>query len=211
MWQQDLFADIQISKVITPNDEIILKLYLKPSLSLLKFAFNGIKKGDEDNLRDKINLNSGMTVNDNLIKVSQQKIEEYFVEKGFLQVSCEAQTIPDSVNNRKVTLEFNITKNARLKIKEINFSGNQSLKDSKLRKVMKKTRQTGLRYLLSSSKLIEEEYQKDLINVINLYKQFGYRDASVVNEVVSITEDDKLIIDIEISEGNQYFFGEISW
>ncbi len=211
LWQQDLFADIQISKVITPNDEIILKLYLKPSLSLLRFAFNGIKKGDEDNLRDKINLNSGMTVNDNLIKVSQQKIEEYFIEKGFLQASCEVQTIPDSINNRKVTLEFNITKNARLKIKEINFSGNQSLKESKLRKVMKKTRQTGLRYLLSSSKLIDEEYQQDLINIINLYKQFGYRDARIVNEVVSITEDDKLIIDIEISEGNQYFFGEISW
>tara|TARA_B100000674_G_scaffold497283_1_gene530425 strand:+ start:1097 stop:3589 length:2493 start_codon:yes stop_codon:yes gene_type:complete len=211
LWEQDLFADIQISKVITPNDEIILKLYLKPSLRLLRFAFNGIKKGDEDNLRDKINLNAGMTVNDNLIKVSQQKIEEYFIEKGFLQASCEVQTIPDSINNRKVTLEFNITKNPRLKIKEINFSGNQSLKEAKLRKVMKKTRQTGLRYLLSSSKLIEEEYQQDLINVINLYKQFGYRDASIVNEVVSITEDDKLIIDIEISEGNQYFFGEISW
>ena len=211
LWNQNLFSDIQISKIHESETDIILQIYLKPALSLLKFSFQGIKKGEEDNLRDKINLYTGMAVDSNLLNTSKQKIEEYFVEKGFLNASCSINTIPDSINKRKVYLEFNIEKNDRLKIKEINFIGNNNIKSSKLKKVMKDTRQTGLRYLLSSSKFIEENYETDLINVINLYKQKGYRDATIINEDIYINEDNKLIVNIEIKEGEKYFFGDISW
>ena len=211
LWNQNLFSDIQISKIQKNDQEIILQIYLEPALSLLKFSFNGIKKGDEDNLREKINLYSGIAVNENLINISKTKIEEYFIEKGFLNASCNVNSTPDSINKRKVVLEFNVSKNERLKIKKINFSGNQNIKSSKLKKVMKETRQTGLRYLLSSSKLIEENYQNDLINVLNLYKQKGYRDVAIINENIYVNEDQKLIIDIELNEGKQYFFGDIYW
>ncbi len=211
LWDQKLFSDIQISKIQKNENDIVLQIYLKPSLSLLKFSFNGIKKGDEDNLRDKINLYSGISVDSNLIKTSEDKIKEYFIEKGFLNTECSTEMFHDSINKRKVLLEFNINKNDRLKIKEINFSGNQNIKASKLRRVMKDTRQTGLRYLLSSSKLIEENYRNDLINVIQLYKQKGYRDAKIISESIYINENNKLIVDIEISEGEKYFFGDISW
>ena len=211
LWSQKLFSDIQISKIHKTENDIILQIYLEPSLSLLKFSFNGIKKGDEDNLRDKINLYSGIPVDSNLLITSADKIEEYFIEKGFLNTDCNIEMFRDSINKRKVLLEFNINKNERLKIKEINFSGNQSIKASKLKRVMKDTRQTGLRYLLSSSKFIEKNYRTDLINVIQLYKQKGYRDAKIINESIYIDDNNKLILDIEINEGEKYFFGDISW
>jgi len=211
LWDQNLFSDIQISKTQKTDKEVILQIYLEPALNLLKFSFNGVKKGEEDNLRDKINLYSGMTVDANLINISRTKIEEYFVEKGFLNAACNVNSVPDSINKRKVLLEFNVTKNSRLKIKEINFSGNNNIKSSKLKRVMKDTRQTGLRYLLSSSKFIEENYKNDLINVISVYKQKGYRDATIVNETIYVNDDNKLILDIEINEGEQYFFGDIYW
>ena len=87
-------------------------------------------------------------------------MENYLIENGFLQASCTINTISDSINPRKVILEFNINKNIRLKIDEIIFSGNLKIKSRKLKKVMKDTRETGLRYLLSTSKLVEKDYQK---------------------------------------------------
>ena len=211
LWGQGLFSDIQISKKQKDNKAIILNIYLEASTSLLKFKFSGIKKGEEENIRKEIAFYPGMSITPNVIMVSKQKIENYFIDKGFSNANCSIKTIPDSINKRKVTLEFNIDKNERVKIKEINFVGNTSIKSSKLKKVMKDTRETGLRYLLSSSKLIEENYKTDLINVVNFYKQKGYRDASIITENTDFNDDNKLALNIEIREGQQYFFGDITW
>ena len=211
LWGQGLFSDIQISKKHKDEKAIILYIYLETANSLLKFKFNGIKKGEEENIRKEIAFYPGMTITPNVILISTQKIENYFIDKGFPNIYCDVQSIPDSMNHRKVTLEFNVNKNARVKIKEINFIGNKNIKSSKLKKVMKETRETGLRYLLSTSKLIADNYQQDLNNVIDLYKQKGYRDAFIVKEDVEIIEEDRIVLNIEISEGEQYFFGDIQW
>ncbi len=211
LWGQGLFSDIQISKKHKDEKAIILDIYLETANSLLKFKFNGIKKGEEENIRKEIAFYPGMTITPNVILISTQKIENYFIDKGFPNIYCDVQSIPDSINHRKVTLEFNVNKNTRVKIKEINFIGNENIKSSKLKKVMKETRETGLRYLLSTSKLIADNYQQDLDNVVGLYKQKGYRDAFIVKEDVEIIEEDRIVLNIEISEGEQYFFGDIQW
>ena len=150
LWEQNLFSDIQISKIQKNDKVIILDIYLEASRSLLKFKFNGLKKGEEENIREQLNFYPGMAINPNVIMISDQKVENYFIEKGFLNTDCSINSITDSINKRKVTLEFNIDKNERVKIKEINFIGNENIKSSKLKKVMKDTRETGLKYLLLS-------------------------------------------------------------
>jgi len=210
LWEQNLFSDIQISKIQKNDNVIILDIYLETSRSLLKFKFNGLKKGEEENIREQLNFYPGMAINPNVIMTSSQKVENYFIEKGFLNANCNINSINDSINKRKVTLEFNINKGDRIKIKEINFIGNDNIKSSKLKKVMKDTRETGLKYVLSTSKLIAENYKTDLINIISLYKQKGYRDAQIIDENIEIN-DDKIILTIEIDEGEKYFFGNISW
>ena len=211
LWHQDLFSDIQISKREKNEKEIVLEIYLEAAKSLAKFKFNGIKKGEEESIREQLDFYPGMAVTPNTIITSKQKIKQYFVEKGFLNTTCDINSIADSINKRKVILEFNINKNERVKIKEINFSGNQNIKASKLKKAMKDTRETGLRYLLSTSKLIEKKYETDLLNILNLYKQEGYRDATIVEENTEITDKKEIKLNIKINEGEKYFFGDIKW
>ena len=211
LWDQGLFSDIQIHKKQKDEKAIILDIYLEASASLLKFKFNGIKKGDEENIRKEIDFYPGMAITPNVIMISKQKIENYFIDKGFSNANCIVKSIADTINKRKVTLEFNINKNERVKIKKINFLANTNVKSSKLKKVMKDTRETGLKYLLSSSKLIEDNYETDLNNIINFYKQKGYPDASIVTENIEINDKNQIILNIKISEGEQYFFGDITW
>ena len=211
LWHQDLFSDIQISKREKNEKEIVLEIYLEAAKSLAKFKFNGIKKGEEESIREQLDFYPGMAVTPNTIITSKQKIKQYFVEKGFLNTTCDINSIADSINKRKVILEFNVNKNERVKIKEINFSGNQNIKASKLKKAMKDTRETGLRYLLSTSKLIEKKYETDLLNILNLYKQEGYRDATIIEENTEITDKKEIKLNIKINEGEKYFFGDIKW
>ena len=59
-------------------------------------------------------------------------------------------------------LEFNITKNDRIKIDEISFEGNDAFSDKKLRKQLKGTKKKGT--FLKKSKYIEKDYEEDKKN-----------------------------------------------
>jgi len=211
LWNQNIFSDIQVWKRQQDNKIIILEIYLEALPSLTKFKFIGIKKSEEDALRDKIDLQIGMAVSSSLLYNTNQIIENHFVEKGFLQTTCQSKVIPDSINENRKTLHFVIDKKERVKIKSINFSGNNNIKASKLKKVMKNTRETGLRYLFSSSKIIEKDYAEDLKSIINFYHSKGFRDLEIINEDFVELSDQNMQINIEIKEGEQYFFGDISW
>ena len=211
LWEQNIFADIQISKIEKNEKEIILDIYLKTNPILTKFKFEGIKKSEEDNLREELKFKIGMPISESIIQTSKNKIRSYFIEKGYLNTTCSAYLEEDSLSGDRVKVDFKINKNQRTKIGEIRFSGNNSVKSNKLKKLMKNTREQSVRFLFSSSKLINEKYKLDLNNIINYYHTQGYRDANIKQDSIYMTEDEKLLLEIKIDEGSQYLFGNISW
>ncbi|MDC0189361.1 outer membrane protein assembly factor BamA [Flavobacteriales bacterium] len=211
LWNQNLFSDIQISKIEKNKKEIILDIYLETHPLLTKFKFQGVKKSEEDNLREEIKLNIGMPISNNLIQTSENKIKKYFIEKGYLNATCEVNFSEDSLNTDRVKINFKINKKNRVKIGLIQFQGNNNVKATKLKRLMKNTREQSLRFLFSSSKLINENYKDDLEGVIQYYHTQGFRDVIIKSDSIYISNDEKLILDIVIDEGKQYLFGDISW
>ncbi len=65
--------------------------------------------------------------------------------------------------------------------------------------------------IFKSSKFIEEDYDEDKINLINLYNELGYRDAKIVKDSIYRSGENTLDIDITIDEGNKYYFRNIKW
>jgi outer membrane protein insertion porin family len=211
LWDQNLFSDIQIYQNKVENNTIFLDVYLEAFSTLSKFKFSGIKKSEEDKLREELKLTIGMAVSNNILKTSKNKVEQYFIEKGFLYTQCQIEPLADSTKSNRVILDFIIKKNERLKIKTISFSGNSNVPNKKLKKLMKETKETGIKYLFSSSKMIKENYKEDLGAIIDYYHQKGYRDALISGDSLYMNEDGLLMLDISIHEGEQYFFGDISW
>ena len=103
LWNQNTFADIQVWKRYKEDKVIILEIYLESLPSLTKFKFIGIKKSEEDALREKINLQIGMPVSTSLLTNSNQKITNYFIEKGYLLTSCKSNVISDTINPNKIS------------------------------------------------------------------------------------------------------------
>jgi len=98
----------------------------------------------------------------------------------------------------------------RVKIDQINFTGNEVTKSSKLKKKMKKTKTKLLGRFWKKSKFIEKEYKEDLKSILDFYKEKGYRDARIITDSV-ITDKNKITINIDLQEGNKYYFGDISF
>jgi len=108
-----------------------------------------------------------------------------------------------------VKMLINVEKNDKIKIKKINFVGNQAIKDRKLKKQLSDTKQKGT--FLKKSKFVKADFEADKKNLIQYYIQNGHSDAQIVKD--SVWRDDKGLVnlDLHIDEGVQYKFGEIKW
>src|SRR5690606_27763486 len=119
--------------------------------------------------------------------------------------------VVDSIEKSRVNMLVDIEKNDKVKIKDIDFIGNEKLSDKKLRKAMKHTKQKNLLRFLKRSKYVQDNYKEDLISVIDKYKENGYRDARVISDSISNNEDGTLSIAINVEEGEKYTFGKIAF
>lgn len=68
-----------------------------------------------------------------------------------------------------------------------------------------------LKGIFSSSKFNEQKFQDDKQSLVDYYNSLGYRDAAVVDDTVYATSNGNLNIDLKISEGKRYYFGDITW
>lgn len=64
--------------------------------------------------------------------------------------------------------------------------------------------------ILKASKFIEKNFDEDKVLIVNRYNSKGYRDAKVVNDSVYF-DGEYLHIDLEVYEGNQYYYRDIKW
>lgn len=65
--------------------------------------------------------------------------------------------------------------------------------------------------IFSSSKFNEQKFLDDKQSLVDYYNSLGYRDAAVVRDTVYPMSNGNLNIDVTVSEGRRYYFGDISW
>lgn len=211
MWGQGLFSDVQIKVKNIQGSTIFLTFFLEERARLSKFKFKGIKKADIDELRDRIKLVRGKIITENLISNTRKIIKDYFVEKGFLNITIDItqEKDPNSINH--VILAFDIDKAEKVKIASIEFEGNEIISDKKLRRLMKDTKIKKAYRIFKASKFLDEAYEVDKNNIIAKYNEQGHRDAKIVSDSIWNDEEGNLAIKIKLKEGNPYYFGDITF
>jgi outer membrane protein insertion porin family len=211
LWEQGLIADVQVNakKVDEKKVNIYFAILERPRLS--GFEYVGVRKGEREDLAEKMDISKGRIVNDPLLKNAKKKAQNFFIEKGFLNTQVNITQKRDSLLSNNVVLKVQINKNKRVRIKEIDIVGNDHLKDAKLRRKMKKTKQKKWYAIFTSSKLIKKEYDKDKESLIEYYNAQGYRDAAIVYDSVKTIDEKYVKLNIKIDEGRKYYFRNISW
>ena len=211
LWKQGLFSDVQISAEKIQGNSIFLKFYLLERARLSKFKFSGIKKADIDELRDRIKLVRGKIITENLITNTSNIVKDYFVEKGFYNITVSVEQLEDTKTKNHKILAYNITKGDKVKINEITFEGNTLFTEGQLRRMMKDTKVKKKYRIFKASKFLKDAYEADKDNIIAKYNQKGYRDAKIIRDSIYRGEEDNLNIRLSLKEGSPYFFGNIAF
>jgi outer membrane protein insertion porin family len=212
LWAEELFNDVQIyaEKIIGDVIYLKIKLVTRPKLSYFSFSDNVTKK-EADKIRPEIDLFSGKTISENLVKTTAFRVRAFYIEKGFYRAKVNVIRKPDTLINNSEYFFIDVDKGNKVRIRDINFSGNESIKSGKLRRSMKDTKTKAIWRLFKNSKFNQTAFKRDKNNVINKYNEFGFRDSRIVRDSVYLINKNNIGIDIEVDEGNKYYFGEIEW
>lgn len=144
LWQQGLFEDIKIMASSVQGDQIFLDIRLTERPRLSKFSFSGTRKGEADDLRDKIKITRGDVVTDNLLMRVRNTIERHYVGKGFFDAEVKITQEKDTSQLNNVLLLIDVKKNSRVRIQKINITGNQKVSELTLKSALKKTKEKGV-------------------------------------------------------------------
>ncbi len=143
LWQQGLFEDIKIVATSVQDDQIFLEIRLTERPRLSKFNFVGIRKGEADDLKDKIKISKGDVVTDNLLNRIQNIIKKHYIGKGYFDASIKMKQIRDTSMVNNVALDIDVDKGPRVKIGKINIIGNKEVSELTLKSALKKTKEKG--------------------------------------------------------------------
>ncbi|MEX2589181.1 MAG: POTRA domain-containing protein, partial [Chitinophagales bacterium] len=141
LWKQGLFTDVQIYRTKTVGNTMFLEIALQERARMSRFTLDGIKKGDADDLREKIRLIKGRVVTENTKSNTVNIIKDFYKEKGFYNTKVTISEIPDTVMTNSILLQIEINKGQKVKIAEININGNEKYSDIKLHRKMKETKE----------------------------------------------------------------------
>jgi outer membrane protein insertion porin family len=212
-WEQGLFADVKITATKVEGSKIWLDIYLKEQPRLSSLTIDGIKKTEVEDLTEKLNIRNGIQVTTDLMNNTERIIKDHFIEKGFFNTQVFMIQEKDTLRPNSVHLRVDVDKNQRIKIDDIQFEGNQVYTDQRLRRIMKNTKKVDLN-IFKPSKYIKNDYYEDKLSLITFYNENGYRDAKVLSDTllrVKFKDKERLVLKINIEEGNKYFFGDIDW
>ncbi|OAV44085.1 outer membrane protein assembly factor BamA [Lewinella sp. 4G2] len=213
LWRLRLFTDVRIEQEKTIGDVIFLVVRVTERPRYLRHSYEGVKQGKHEDLNEIINtfiVRGGIVTEDAKVNAAEG-VRKYFIEKGYLDTEVDVREIVDSSRANSVRLVFDVEQNDRVKIDAINFTGNTDVKDKKLRKQLKETKQVSKLNIFRGSKFQPSLYKEDKDALIAYYNTLGYRDARILDDEITRDEDGNVVLNIDLFEGNQYYFRNITW
>ena len=211
LWNLELFSNVDLYVTGVNNGKIKLEINVEELPTLLNYKINGVKKGKAETYEKETELSQGKRLSESFLTNTKNYIQGELRENGYLNSKINLVTIPDSIGSNQLNLNINIDKGERIKIRDINFNGNEIFGNSKLRSKLKKTKKRFPLRFWKKSKLIDEDYESDKDNLISFYKEKGYRDARIEFDTIVINDEKTIDLNLNIDEGNKYYFGDISY
>ena len=217
-WHHGLFSQVAISVDSIIGDKAWLHIFLQTRQRISAINYIGLKKGERDDMKEKLGLMTGMQVTPNLLDRAKILAKKYFDDKGFKDADIVLNQRDDLTNKNEVIIDFVVDKKEKMRVRTIDIEGNDALASSKIKGglfkkgAFSKTHEAGkLSSFLKSKKYTPDRWKKDKKNLIDKYNELGYRDAVVLGDSVWNVDPKHVDIKVKVSEGQKYYIRNITW
>jgi len=207
LWSLQIFSDIKIFVTNQTSQGLDLLIRVEEYPRLNEVNINGNKKLSKKDVEKEISTFRSMVVTPHKISTMRRNLLKKYQDEGYLLATVEIDTVNAGV--QRVDIAINIDEGKEVQVRKIRFYDNEYLKSDDLRGAMSETKE---KRWWRSADFNPKKYEEDKQKIIHFCKENGFRDAEIVRDSISYSEDKSdLFIDIWIREGNKYYFGEISF
>lgn len=175
IWKQGIIGNVEIFASKVEGNQIWLVIELTERPRLVGYEFEGVTKNQQSELEDKIELVRGKILTDVVMKNTELTVRSYYQGKGFLNADVKVMQQADSTLMRNAAkLKIIVNRGKKVRIKDINFIGNEEFSEMRLESKLKKTGEVP-RFSLPSQ-LLKSGVQ--LLNPVNLFKFLVKKDTA---------------------------------
>ncbi len=172
----------------------------------------------EEELKNRsIDLRSDGFLDDRVLRRVEGLVRELMAEKGFTNAEVSHKVVPAGGGPKLVNVTFTIGEGPKIKIRKVDFVGNQAVSDGKLQKKLKENKPRGLFSLFTGTGTYKEaKFEEDAQRLVDFYHQQGYARARVGNPELKVLENSKdgkkryVELRIPVTEGGRYRVGSFN-
>lgn len=207
VYRTGFFRDVVVeTEPVEGGVLVIFAVEEKPAV--VDVRVEGNKKIDEEDIREVIDVRDFGVLNEARIKETVGQIRDLYVEKGFYLAEIETETFP--VGDNQVEVIFKITENRKVIVQRVEFTGNDHVADSKIKKFMQ-TKEGGFApWLTNSGNFRQDVVEQDREGIRFAFFEEGYIEARVDPPKVYLSPDKRYIyVSFHIDEGDRYSIGPV--
>lgn len=204
LWNLGIFSDVRILTEDADNGlKVTLRVVELPVVN--NIAVRGFKEFKDTEIINAISIARNKAIGDVAISQMTRKILDMYAEKGFLLATVDFKLEPIGGDSSRVDVLVSMDEGKKVKVKHIEFEGNENLSAGKLKKVMEVKEDRWYR----SGEFKKESIKTDEETIVHYYKTLGYRDASVLGDSLVVNpKNNDITLLIRIEEGQKYIFGK---
>lgn len=216
LWRRGLIDDIKVERLAVPDGvRLVVTIVERPVLRSLDFK--GLKRLSRTDINDRISKDSisvreGAPLSLGEVQRLETAIEEMYREKGFR--FAQASFVLEEVSPSERRVIFTIDEAEKVRIGDINFTGNKVYGDWRLKWSMRKTKETNLLWRMMKRDIYNPAtLNEDLQKVRDLYRGVGYKNVLVKDPILGVEErrsgKRRLAIELPLEEGRRFTLGEV--
>jgi outer membrane protein insertion porin family len=215
------FPNGTVGKIVTYHMEERERIKIVDYRDTDEKSISIIKRSDiDDKLRERsIELRLDSFRDDGTIRRVEGVLRELMAEKGFTNAEVSHRITPVAGGAKLVNVTFVVGEGPKLKIRDVEFVGNEAFSDGTLQKRIKENKPKNPFYgwISGGGTYKESEFEEDAAKIVEYYQNHGYPQARVGQPEVKTLEDSKdgktrwIQLRIPVTEGERYKFGTLSF
>ena len=179
------------------DGKVNLTFVIMERIAVRSITFTGNKQYSDKKLSGLLDFKRGDFADNFTVEAGREKLLEYYLKKGYAFVKVDF----DQTQMDEGKIHYNIETGSRVKIRKTKFAGNDSIKTSELKKVIK----SGPRKLLVLQNHFQNKaLENDILELRRAYDRKGYLDAAINAEQVFNSKKNKVDIVFNVKEGPRY-------
>ena len=202
-------AEVAVDRVTGTGVFLTIRVQQQPRLG--EVMFDGIGRGDRDEIRDRLPLIKGRRVRPGDVEQSRLIVQEHLREKGYRLASVTASQ--EETEDDRLNVTLTASRGERVEVEDVVFIGNENFSERTLRKRLKNTPEKRWWRFWKRETFSQSGFETDKDALIRYYNDRGYYGARVVRDSVYTRDNDdgepELVVELEVDEGPKYHIRDV--